>query len=63
MSSKMYQTVFAFAFILLCLAVANCGSNHAQKEDASAVDRNKLIVRRYFEEAWNKGNLAVLDEL
>ena len=24
---------------------------------------NKLILQRYFDEAWNKGNLSVLDEI
>jgi steroid delta-isomerase-like uncharacterized protein len=24
---------------------------------------NKVVLQRYFEEAWNKGNLSVLDEI
>jgi steroid delta-isomerase-like uncharacterized protein len=28
-----------------------------------SVDENKAIARRYFEELWNRGNLAALDEL
>ena len=63
MSRKLRRTVFAFAFTLLCLAFANWGPIQAQKDDAAAVEKNKLIIRRYFEEAWNKGELAVLDEL
>jgi steroid delta-isomerase-like uncharacterized protein len=26
-------------------------------------EQNKSLMRRYFEEAWNQGNIAVLDEL
>ena len=26
-------------------------------------EHNKAIVRRYLEEAWNKGNAGILDEL
>ena len=28
-----------------------------------STDKNKIIMQRYFEQAWNLGNLAVLDEL
>lgn len=28
-----------------------------------SVDANKTIVRRLFEEVWNQGNLAVIDEI
>jgi predicted SnoaL-like aldol condensation-catalyzing enzyme len=28
-----------------------------------SVEENKAIVRRVFEEIWNKGNLALVDEL
>ena len=28
-----------------------------------STEQNKTFVRRYWEEAWNKGNLAVVDEL
>jgi predicted ester cyclase len=28
-----------------------------------SVDANKTIVRRLFEEVWNNGNLAVIDEI
>jgi steroid delta-isomerase-like uncharacterized protein len=30
---------------------------------APSTDRNKQIARRLIEEAWSKGNLAILDEL
>jgi steroid delta-isomerase-like uncharacterized protein len=28
-----------------------------------STEQNKTLVRRYWEEVWNKGNLAVVDEL
>ncbi len=28
----------------------------------SAEQKNKALVRRFFEEAWNKGNVAAVDE-
>jgi len=28
-----------------------------------STEQNKTLVRRYWDEAWNKGNLAVMDEL
>jgi steroid delta-isomerase-like uncharacterized protein len=29
----------------------------------SAIETNKRVIERYIEEAWNKGNVAVLDEI
>jgi hypothetical protein len=28
-----------------------------------SAEQNKAVMRRYFEELWNKGNLAVIDEI
>lgn len=32
-------------------------------DDASALQKNRMLVTRYFEEVWNQGRLDVLDEL
>jgi steroid delta-isomerase-like uncharacterized protein len=32
-------------------------------EQTKTYEQNKTIVRRYWEEVWNKGNFAVVDEL
>ena len=32
-------------------------------EQTKIYEQNKTIVRRYWEQAWNKGNLTVMDEL
>jgi steroid delta-isomerase-like uncharacterized protein len=32
-------------------------------EQTKIYEQNKTIVRRYWEEVWNKGNLVVVDEL
>jgi hypothetical protein len=35
-----------------------------QKEETRAMsEENKTLVRRYFEEIWDKGNLNLIDEL
>ena len=28
-----------------------------------SIEENRKIIRRYFEEVWNKGNISVLDEI
>jgi steroid delta-isomerase-like uncharacterized protein len=40
-----------------------CRSRGDEKENPMSAEENKAIVRRYFEEAWGKGNLDVMDEL
>jgi len=48
--------------ILLPLLLAAC--THAPKvADHTAEDRNKQIIRTYFNEAWNKGHMDVLDTI
>jgi len=34
-----------------------------QGGDYAMSEENKALVRRYFEEIWNKGNLDLIDEL
>jgi predicted SnoaL-like aldol condensation-catalyzing enzyme len=29
---------------------------------SEAEEQNKVLVRRFFEEVWNKGNVAAVDE-
>jgi len=35
---------------------------HTRRAEMSA-EENKMVVRRFFEEAWNQGNLALVDQL
>jgi len=46
--------------ILLSLLFAACTSTVA---DHTSENRNKQIIRTYFNEAWNKGHLDVLDSI
>jgi steroid delta-isomerase-like uncharacterized protein len=34
-----------------------------RRKSLMSADKNKTVVRRYFEEAWNKKNLDVVDEI
>jgi predicted ester cyclase len=45
------------------LAPACCGYGNSAKEVAMSTEENKTISRRLLEEVWNRGNLAVVDEL
>jgi steroid delta-isomerase-like uncharacterized protein len=37
--------------------------SYFQKEIIMSIAQNKAIMQRYFNEAWNQGNLSVLDEI
>jgi len=47
---------------ILCLAwlLTACGSPEAQ---ARVIAENKILARRIFDEAWSKGDLAVIDQV
>src|SRR5581483_5722873 len=36
---------------------------YVKRRRPMSTERNKTIVRRYWEEVWNQGNFAVMDEL
>ncbi|HMN29595.1 MAG TPA: ester cyclase, partial [Caldilineaceae bacterium] len=40
-----------------------CPAIRIEGDDAMSADQNMQLVRRYFDEVWNKGNLEILDEL
>ena len=48
--------------ILLPLLLAAC-THTSTMANHTVEDRNKQIIRTYFNEAWNKGNLGVLDSI
>ncbi|NOZ60448.1 MAG: ester cyclase [Calditrichaeota bacterium] len=57
---KVKATVFSLLALFMMLASFHC----QKKEDTSnSTEENKAAVRRLIDEAWNKGNLAVIDEI
>jgi steroid delta-isomerase-like uncharacterized protein len=47
----------------LCAAFATSLEGQAAHAGATSIEQNKEIVRRWSEELWSKGNLAVADEI
>lgn len=45
-------------FAALVVLMAGC-----ERQETEKTDESKAIVRRYWEEVWNKGNLAAVEEL
>jgi steroid delta-isomerase-like uncharacterized protein len=44
-------------------AFGAAGRAESRSRADPAIDRNRRIIERYFEEVWNEGKLEVLDEL
>ncbi len=40
-----------------------CHSQLQKRKHRMSTEENKAVVHRYIEEAWNKGNVGVIDEL
>src|SRR5215212_10696478 len=49
--------------LLVCHHGRGCFRNRRQGGDYAMSEENKALVRRYFEEIWNKGNLELIEEL
>src|SRR5712692_6841648 len=39
------------------------GSHKLTRSQAMSTDQNKALIRRFYDEVWNKGNLEVADEV
>lgn len=61
------RSSFRVAFTLGAVAIAVIGLTsfvpEAASHDASTIERNKATARRWSEELWSRGNLAVADEI
>ncbi len=53
----------AAAFVILALAIGGPDRITAQGGTMTATERNKATARRWSEELWGRGNLAVADEI
>ena len=43
--------------------VASVDADSAREEGAMPVDANRAIVRRFYDEVWNRGNLDAADDI
>lgn len=52
----------SYIFLLIGLSIINTAYGEVL-DNMNIVNRNREVVTRYFEEAWNNGNLEVLDQI
>jgi len=57
------EQIFRFLIPVIALAALVVFLVGAGRRERATLERNKAIVMRYGEEVWNKGDMAVVDEI